>query len=66
LELKGVSKIVLAGGQRGQVTWRLATNDLSFIGPNLVSVLEPGRFQIHVGQSADPADLLTEVIEMAP
>jgi beta-glucosidase len=64
LELKGVRKIVLKGGQHGRVAWRLPTEDLSFIGPNLVSVLEPGRFQIHVGQSADPADLLTEVFEL--
>ena len=25
---------------------------------------EPGRFEIHVGQSADPAELLTAVIEL--
>jgi len=66
LELKGVRKIALKGRGRGQVTWRLPTNELSFIGANLDRVLEPGRFQIHVGQSADPAGLLTEVIELAP
>ncbi len=65
LELKGVRKIVLSAGQRGQVKWRLPTNDLSFIGPNMVPVLEPGRVQVRVGQSADPRDLLTEVIEVA-
>jgi beta-glucosidase len=65
LELKGVRKIVLSAGQGGQATWRLPADDLSFIGPNLSPVLEPGQFRIHVGQSADPADLLTEVIELA-
>jgi len=25
---------------------------------------EPGRFEIHVGHSADPAELLTAVIEL--
>jgi beta-glucosidase len=66
LELKDVKKIVVKGREIGRVTFRLPTNDLSFIGTNLVPVLEPGRFQIHVGQSADPAGLLTEVIELAP
>ena len=64
LELKGVRKIVLAAGQRGHVTWPLPVADLSFIGPSLDPVLEPGRFEIHVGQSADPAELLTSVIEV--
>jgi beta-glucosidase len=63
LELKGVRKIVVAGGQRGQAMWRLPVEDLAFIGPRLDLVLEPGRFEIHVGQSADPAGLLTAVIE---
>jgi beta-glucosidase len=64
LELKGVRKVVLAAGQRGHAMWRLPVADLSFIGPTLDPVLEPGRFEIHVGQSADPADLLTDVIEL--
>jgi beta-glucosidase len=66
LELKGVRKIVLKGRERGRATWRLSTGDLSFLGPNLNPVLESGRFEIHVGQSADPAGLLTEVIELTP
>jgi len=65
LELKGVRKIVLAAGQHGDVTWRLPVEDLLFIGPSLGPVLEPGRFEIHIGQSADPVGLLTRVIELA-
>ena len=65
LELKGVRKLVLAARERGRVAWRLPVEDLSFIGPDLGPILEPGRFEIHVGQSADPAGLLTEVIEFA-
>ena len=65
LVLKGVRKIALRGRESGRAMWRLSANDLSFIGPNLVPVLEPGRFQIHVGQSADPAGLVTEVIDLA-
>jgi beta-glucosidase len=66
LELKGVRKLVLAAKQRGHVAWRLPVETLSFIGPTLHPILEPGRFEIHVGQSADPAELLTSVIEVAP
>jgi beta-glucosidase len=64
LELKGVLKVVLAPGERKDVMWRLPVVDLSFIGQSLDRVLEPGRFEIHVGQSADPHDLLTCVIEV--
>ena len=66
LELKGVRKIILKGRERGRLTWRLSTDELSFVGPNLDRVLEPGRFQIHVGQSADMAGLLTTVIDLEP
>ena len=66
LELKGVRKLVLAARQRGRAAWRLPVEDLSFIGPALRPILEPGRFEIHVGRSADPDELLTSVIEVAP
>ena len=63
LQLKGVRKILLAAKKSGHVMWRLPVEDLSFIGLTLNPILEPGRFEIHVGQSADPAELLTGVIE---
>jgi beta-glucosidase len=65
LELKGVQKAILAAGERKDVIWRLPVANFSFIGQDLERVLEPGRFEIHVGQSADPADLLSCVIEVA-
>jgi beta-glucosidase len=65
LELKGVQKVHLKAGERKDVRWRLRTEDLSFIGQGLDRVLEPGRFEIHVGQSADPASLLSATIELA-
>ncbi len=64
LELKGVQKAVLAGGQRKDVTWRLPVEDLSFVGQGLERILEPGRFEIHVGQSADPGGLLSSAVEL--
>ena len=65
LELKGVQKAALRAGERKDVMWRLPVADLSFVGENLDRVLEPGRFEIHVGQSADPGGLLSCVIELA-
>ena len=65
LELKGVRKVDLKAGQRKHATWRLAVEDLSFVGQSLERVLEPGQFKIHVGLSADPADFVSCVIELA-
>jgi beta-glucosidase len=64
LELKGVRKVVLAARERQHLMWPLPVETLAFIGPKLVPVLEPGRFEIHVGQSADPAELLSGIIEL--
>ncbi len=66
LELKGIRKLTLAANERSQATWRLPAQDLAFVGQNLEPALEPGRFEIRVGQSADPAGLLTATIELAP
>ena len=65
LELKGVEKADLKAGERKPVTWRLPMTDLSFPGWSLERVLEPGRFEIHVGESADPSGFLSCVIELA-
>ncbi len=64
LELNGVQKAVLVAGERKIVTWRLQVSDLSFVGQNLDRLLEPGRFEIHVGQSAEPSALLSCAIEV--
>jgi beta-glucosidase len=65
LELKGAQKAVLAAGERKTVTWRLPVQDLSFVGQNLDRVLEPGLFEIHVGESAGPSGHLSCGIELA-
>ena len=66
LELKGVRRIALEPGQRARVSWMLPVAALAFIGPDLERTLEAGRFEIHVGQSADPAELLSSSIELLP
>ncbi len=59
LELKGVAKIVLAPGERGVV--RLPVPAAAFAYPNadFQPAIEPGRFELSVGLSADRASLLT-------
>jgi beta-glucosidase len=64
LELKGVRRIVLESGESRQVSWTLAVATLSFIGADLKRTLEAGRFEIHVGQSADPEEFLSSSIEL--
>ena len=64
LELKGVQKAVLSAGERKDVTWRLPVEDLSFVGQGLERILEPGRFEIHVGQNADPGGFMSCAIEL--
>jgi beta-glucosidase len=64
LELKGVRRIALAPAERGTLTWVLPAAALAFVGADLGLVLEPGRFEIHVGQSAAPGELLSCSIEV--
>ena len=64
LELKAMRKIAVAANEEARLEWRLSTDAFKFLGPDLEPVLEPGRIEIHVGQSADPAELLTGVIEI--
>jgi beta-glucosidase len=64
LELKGVRRAALGCGERSRLVWRLPAGALAFIGPNLEPLLEPGRFQIHVGLSAEPGALLSTDIEL--
>jgi beta-glucosidase len=66
LELKGVRRITLGAGERGDVTWQLPVSALTFLDRDLNPVLEPGRFEIHVGQSADPGGFLSCSIEVLP
>jgi len=58
LELKDFGKIALAAGARGTLRFRLGTDDLRFLGPDLQPMLEAGAFDILVGQSARSECLL--------
>jgi beta-glucosidase len=66
LELEGVRRIALGPGASGILSWQLPVTALTFLGADLDPVLEPGEFEIHVGQSADSGALLGCTIEVTP
>jgi beta-glucosidase len=59
LELKGVRRITLGAAEWGRLSWQLPVASLAFLGAQLDPVLEPGRFEFYVGESADPDKLLS-------
>jgi beta-glucosidase len=64
LELTGVAKLALAPGAQGTVRLELGTDDLAFLGPDLLPRVEPGVFELHVGPSAARGSLLTTTIRL--
>ena len=52
-ELKGFRRITLAPGERRTVTFELGPEQLSYHGPDMKRVVEPGRFQVMIGGSSD-------------
>ncbi|SJZ54022.1 glycoside hydrolase family 3 N-terminal domain-containing protein [Consotaella salsifontis] len=57
LELKDFKRAALDIGQRLTLRFELKADDLAFLGHDLAPCLEPGVFEIAVGQSADPVHL---------
>ncbi len=53
MELKGFRRVTLAPGERRTVTFELGPEQLSYHGPDMKRVVEPGRFQVMVGGSSD-------------
>ncbi len=53
MELKGFRRVSLAPGERRTVTFDLGPEQLSYHGPEMKRVVEPGRFQVMVGGSSD-------------
>jgi beta-glucosidase len=52
MELKGFRRISLAPGERRTVTFEVGPEQLSYHGPDLKRVVEPGRFRVMVGGSS--------------
>jgi len=59
LELRDFKQIALPAGAHVTVTFRLARTAFGYLGDDLAPTVEPGEFLVHVGLSADPADLRT-------
>ena len=53
MELKGFRRVTLKAGERRTVTFELGPEHLSYHGPDMKRVVEPGRFQVLVGGSSD-------------
>jgi hypothetical protein len=56
--------VVLPARARQNVAWSLPVEALAFVDASLDRVLEAGRFEIHVGQSADPREHLIGTVEL--
>lgn len=52
LELKGFQRITLKPGEKKTVTFELGPEQLSYHGPDMKRVVEPGRFQVMIGGSS--------------
>ncbi len=52
MELKGFQRLTLQPGERRTVTFEVGPDQLSYHGPDLKRVVEPGRFQLMVGGSS--------------
>jgi beta-glucosidase len=53
LELKGFRRITLKPGETQTVSFELGPEELSYHGPDLKRVVEPGRFRVMVGGSSE-------------
>jgi beta-glucosidase len=63
LELKGIAKITLAPGERGIIRLPVPASGFAFPDADFQPAIEPGRFELSVGLSADRARLLTMSID---
>ncbi|WP_042198848.1 glycoside hydrolase family 3 N-terminal domain-containing protein [Paenibacillus camerounensis] len=63
-ELKGFRKIVLEPGAKQTVTFTVGAEQLSYIGPDYMPVVEPGSFRVRVGRNVnDTLDIGLLVME---
>jgi beta-glucosidase len=53
MELKGFKRITLKPGERRTVNFEIGPDELSYHGPDMKRVVEPGRFRLMVGGSSE-------------
>jgi|SRR5271157_89411 len=63
--LKGFQKLRLEPGERATITFQMTPGLLSFHGVNIKYVVEPGAFEMVVGNSSRHADLHKLVLQVA-
>ena len=64
MELKGFRRITLAPGERRTVTFEVGPDHLSYHGPDMKRIVEPGRFQLMLGgSSAEVKSVGLDVVE---
>jgi beta-glucosidase len=63
MELKGFQRIALEPKERRTVTFELGPDQLSYHGPDMKRVVEPGRFQVMVGGNS--VDVKSVGLDMA-
>ena len=61
-ELKGFEKVRLQPGESKTVTFDITPNSLAFYGLNMKYVVEPGEFEIMVGNSSRDEDLQRTIL----
>jgi beta-glucosidase len=62
-ELKGFERIRLRPGERRTVTFELGPDALSYVGPEMRRIVEPGVFDVMVGgNSRDVKSVVLEVV----
>jgi beta-glucosidase len=65
-ELKGFQKVFLSPGEARTVTLEITPESLAFYNLEMKYVVEPGEFEIMVGNSSRDPDLTTVVLTVAP
>ncbi|MBK7106502.1 MAG: glycoside hydrolase family 3 C-terminal domain-containing protein [Ignavibacteriae bacterium] len=63
-ELKGFKKVEINPGETKTVTFNLSFKELAFTDVNMKYTVEPGEFEIMVGNSSDDKDLLKVTLEV--
>ena len=63
-ELRGFEKIVLEPGESRTVSFDLGREQLEYLGPDMEYVVEPGEFEIMVGNSSRKEDLKTVTLRV--
>ena len=64
-ELKGFRRVRLNPGEAQTISFEISTEQLSFTGINMELVVEPGEFEIMVGNSSRDEDLKKTILSVA-